>query len=1039
MKKIVIAIILSISIAVLFAGCVSEEGGNYEETKGGEKVISSLLDVVPKSSEKVVYTETEGFINLLGEDSKIVNAYKKLIGKYGLSVDDIEYTIQADNAYILKGYGLDEYKFMDELGLNYKEKNYKGANILVNEDYGYAVAKYKNYLIHGNVDDVERVIDTLSGDYPAITEKDEIKKILENVDDDYAVANIEEGNNAYYGAFIYPKGRDVKFEIVIVFDNIDDAKEQYQYMKEELENEKSDGNIKDYDIERDGNVVVADIIMSKDEFLGEYADSLGLNLGDIENNAENQYEQTYQNEENEKEEYKNKNTEKVNVGEPFNLIPSVFWASYVDVDKFSNVVKGGYGYEKLKDVLKCYGLTPDDIEFYLSIAPAANVIKTNKLNAYDYLKRLGCEYKEENYKGATLLIYKSPFSALDENEAVTNYRGYFIFGLEDNVKNIIDAINGETSLMIENDNIKEIISEISKGYFAFKLYDLFDSDGGEFYYEDGNDVVIKGLWIAMDEDYANKRANIIKEDYESNGYNDYNVKVEGNRVISELRISKEEFADYYGDELADVHWLGLHELENCKSSAETEELANNEEQANIEQQIEEQQTNMEEQKEQQFENKETNVYELPLTWKEVEVAGMDGVMFDFGSKKVTFNDIYEYSHYTSDFEDPIIIDGNRLWSFGDFGGIYGNYYIWKSVDEGWGFDAEVDDIYLAEMPYNVKAMCYDMYGAGWFIADDNGKIHHVIFEEYNETTDKTGNVKIYLLKPKVDVVVANLDVDELMAGISNNGKNYKIVLGWKGNKLYLITMDAKKFEDWAYNIQYTKGYSEPFPNVKIKEFDFDGNIIDARGEYGAGNYQNYIVVATNNGLYIITVENREPDEFKITDALKTNIKVYAFDVYSGKLACSDGNNVYYTDIKSRYESENSDRYVYYFGRNYEGALSLSGVTGLSITTNYNEFGTQLKVAGNGYIKTYNFEFESKKDAEGNYLYDENGDPIYIVKFVPKIVYYDGEVYDKYYDINVPFAGKYIYREDWGNSKSGRVAFRVYTTDNKLYLFGTAWG
>ena len=212
----------------------------------------------------------------------------------------------------------------------------------------------------------------------------------------------------------------------------------------------------------------------------------------------------------------------------------------------------------------------------------------------------------------------------------------------------------------ENDNIKEIISEMPKGYFAFKLYDLFDSDGGEFYYEDGNDVIIKGLWIAVDEDYANKRANSIKENYESNGYNNYNVRVEGNRVISELRISKKEFADDYGYELADVHWLGLHELENCKSSAETEELANNEEQTNIEQQTEEQQTNMEEQKEQQFENKETNTYELPLTWKEVEVAGMDGAMFDFGSKKVTFRDIYEYSHHTFDFEDPIIIDGNRL-------------------------------------------------------------------------------------------------------------------------------------------------------------------------------------------------------------------------------------------------------------------------------------------------------------------------------------------------------------------------------------------
>ena len=120
MKKIFFAFLMS--AVVLFAGCISEDEGSYDTGKTTVKSISSPLDIVPKSSEKVIYTETDGIIKLFWKDSKLINAYKKVAKNNGINVDDIEYTIQADNAYILKGYGLDEYKFMDNLGLKYKEK-----------------------------------------------------------------------------------------------------------------------------------------------------------------------------------------------------------------------------------------------------------------------------------------------------------------------------------------------------------------------------------------------------------------------------------------------------------------------------------------------------------------------------------------------------------------------------------------------------------------------------------------------------------------------------------------------------------------------------------------------------------------------------------------------------------------------------------------------------------------------------------------------------------------------------------------------------
>ncbi|WP_064496777.1 hypothetical protein [Methanocaldococcus jannaschii] len=1015
MKKFVI--ILTISIAVLFAGCVSEEG-SYEESKISEKSISSPLDIVPKSSEKVVYTKTEGFVDLLGENSEIVNAYKELIGKYGLSVDDIEYTIQADNTYVLKGYGLDEYKFMDELGLDYKEEKYNGANMLINENHNYAVAKYKNYLIHGNTEDVKRVIDTIKGDYPSITEKKEIKDMLSKVDDDYVIANIGRNYKGYYGAFIYLKGRNVEFDVVAVYNDVDDAKEQYEYVKEELEDELDNGNIKDYDIDRDGNIVVAKVIMSKEEFLGDYANKLGLNFGnEIKYNTENEYNTQTK----EKSEFNHDNTNKVNkninLEEPYNLIPNVFWASYVDVGKFSKVVKGKGVYDELNSILKCYGLSPDDVEFYMNLE-TANLIKTDKLTAKEYLKKLGYSYNEEYYGGATLLVYTTEVSDMVGKFAATNYKGYFIFGLKGGVEKVIDAINGKNNLVTEDENIREIINEMPKGYFAFKLYNQFDADGGEFYYDEGDKIVIKGLWICIDDEYAKKRKYIIENDYENYGYTDYNIEVDGNRVTTTLTIDKDEFGEYDGYTLVSSDWIGLKKLENCENVNEEEENQINEEQ----------QTNVEneQQTEQQFENedKETNTYELPLTWKELEVAGMDGVMFDFGNKKVTFED-WKYS--PCEFRNPIIIDGNKIWCFGFSGGEYGYF----TYNDNMGFDADVDDIILIEMPYNVKAVCDDFYGAGWFIEDDNGKLHHVIFDCPKETImDKTGNVEIDLAKIKKDVVVANVDVDELMAGAEDNKNNYKIVIGWKGNKLYLITMEKDKFEDWAYNSKYEDGFDEPFPPVQIKEFEFNGNIIDARSDF-----RNYIIVATENGLYIITVYKREPDEFKITDSLKTNIECYAFDTGSGLLVYYDGSKVYYTDIKIKSESDNSD--IYYIARNYEGGLNIDGVTGLSICHNYNWLGTQVEVAGDGWIKTYNIEFEAKKDAEGNSVYDENGNSIYIVKFEPKNVYYD-EIYDKYYSISVPFAGKYIYRGDSGDSKNGRVEFRVYTTNNKLYLFGTNW-
>ncbi len=1015
MKKIVI--ILAISIAVLFAGCVSEEGSYKETEKMSEisKKYTSPLDIVPKSAEKVVYTKTEGFVNLLGEDSKIVNAYKKLIGKYGLSVDDIEYTIQADNTYILKGYGLDEYKFMDELGLDYEEKKYHGANMLINEDYDYAVAKYKNYLIHGNIDDVKRVIDTIKGDYPPITDKKEIKEILSKVDDGYAIANIGENYKGNVGVFIYPKGKNVKFVVVTVCNDVDDAKEIYEYAKEDLENELNEGNIKDYDIDRDGNIVVAEVIMSKEEFLGGYANELGLNFED-EIKDTNEYEDNTQTEE--KSGFNHDNTNKVNkninLEEPYNLIPNVFWASYVDVGKFSNVVKGKSVYNELNSILKCYGLSPNDVEFYMNLE-TANLIKTDKLTAEEYLKKLGYNYNEEYYDGATLLVYTTEVSDMVGEFAATNYKGYFIFGLKGGVEKVIDAINGKNNLVAEDENIREIINEMPKGCFAFKLYNQFDADGGEFYYDEGDKIVIKGLWICVNDEYAKKRKYIIENDYETYGYTDYNIEVDGNRVTTTLTIDKDEFGEYDGYTLVSSDWIGLKELENCENVSEK--------------QIEKEQET--EQKEQEFKNNNTGIesYELPLKWKEVEVAGMDGVMFDFGNKKVTFEDIHLYSHYTCKFNNPIIIDRNKIWCFGFRGGEYGYF----TYNDNMGFDADIDDIVLIEMPYNVKAICDDIYGAGWFIEDDNGKLHHVIFDYPPKETimDKTENVEIEIYGIKKDTVVANVDVDELISGVLNNGNNYKIVIGWKGNKLYLISMKKNKFENWAYNSDNKENYNEPFPPVQIKEFEFDGNVIDAR----SGPYDKYIVVATDNGLYVITVNKREPDEFKITDSLKANIECYAFETSSGSLVYYDGNKVYYTDIDVKFESDDSD--IYYIARNYEGGLDIDGVTGLSITDNYNWLGTQVKVAGDGWIKTYNIEFEAKKDAEGNYVSDKEGNSIYIVKFEPKNVYYD-EIYDKYYDIKVPFAGKYIYRSDNRDSKNGRVEFRVYTTDNKLYMFGTKW-
>jgi hypothetical protein len=977
MKKFIIATLLSIT--VLFAGCF--DGGEDESYKGSEIIYKIPLDFAPKSSEKVVYVETSGFVNLFGENSNIVYAYKELTKNIGTNIDDIEYTLQADNAYLLKGYNLDEYKFMNNLGLKYKEKEYNGANMLVNEDYDYAVAKYKNYLIHGNIDDVEKVIDTINEDYSSITSNEEVKEILSRVDDGYIIANIQEYNGHYTGFFIYSEGDKVKYETVIIFDNSDEAKENYYNMEDELKREKDSGNIYDYDISRDGNIVEVRATLSKESFLNEFANTLGFEVN-IENTNTNQEEFELDNKEkNTGEQNKEQTTVKfTNYHDDFNYFNNNFWMAkeWVTLNDAYNKIKVENG------ILDMPVEETDRCGFVVSKS-----IPVEKGDIIKIKRKVKMHYANEYFDAGFELLEtdKEGFELSDD-------RSHWTKPLGDGIFNIMYL---------------------------------------HYYYEPDGLPITDGVLVNRGDDYATFNLPFDEWFEEEITYNTatgeltYSINGESKTVKAKplnkkyVRIMMHPYGWWTGHDVK-VDYIDIKVIKG-----------------NEEQKTEEQQTNIEQQtEEQQFENKETNTYELPLTWKEVEVAGMDGAMFDFGSKKVTFGDIYEYSNYGCDFKDPIIIDGNRLWSFGDFGRISGNYYNWKNIDEGFGFDAKVDDIYLAEMPYNVKAICYDMYGAGWFIADDNGKIHYVIFEEYNETTDKTGNVKIYLVKPKVDVVVANLDVDELMAGIPNNGKNYKIVLGWKGNKLYLITMDAKKFEDWAYNSRYTKGYSEPFPSVKIREFDFDGNIIDARGEYGAGNYHYYIVVATNNGLYIITVENREPDKFKIADTLKTNIKVYAFDVYSGILAYSDGNNVYYTDIKSRYESENSDRYVYYFGRNYEGALSLGGITGLSITTNYNDFGTQLKVAGNGYIKTYNIKFESKTDAEGNSLYNENGDPIYVVKFEPKNVYYD-EVYDKYYDIKVPFAGKYIFREDWGNSKSGSVAFRVYTTDNKLYLFGTAWG
>ena len=106
MKRIFFAFLMS--MVVLFAGCISEDEGSYDTGKTTVKYISSPLDIVPESSEKVIYTETDGIIKLFGKDSKLINAYKKVAKNNGINVDDIEYTIQADDAYILKGYGLDE-------------------------------------------------------------------------------------------------------------------------------------------------------------------------------------------------------------------------------------------------------------------------------------------------------------------------------------------------------------------------------------------------------------------------------------------------------------------------------------------------------------------------------------------------------------------------------------------------------------------------------------------------------------------------------------------------------------------------------------------------------------------------------------------------------------------------------------------------------------------------------------------------------------------------------------------------------------------